>query len=324
MCIIVVKEKDKKTPSIETLKTCFKNNPDGAGFMYTYKGKVLIDKGYMTSDAFIKRYEELKKAFNDFEGKSLVIHFRIGTAGTNSAQNTHPYPISDNVEELHKLKTTCKLGLAHNGIISDYNPSKSDNADDLNDTQIFIKEYMTLMQKYEPTFYKNDKHKKAIKSIISTSRLAILDTSDEITLIGNFIEDADGIKYSNDTYKEKTYKSYYSSNYSSTYYPNYYDDYDWNWWSKKTNTSKTQTSKNENKKADTPKTQKKRIEPSPSGVLIDLFKTDIVKNEDGTRWTIPSDDLYYYDKYQKAIYKLKQIKTGVTCYDVNGRQITGV
>jgi hypothetical protein len=47
MCIIVYKPKGKKLPKYETLKTCFENNNNGAGFMYVENGIVIIKKGYM-------------------------------------------------------------------------------------------------------------------------------------------------------------------------------------------------------------------------------------------------------------------------------------
>lgn len=42
MCIIVVKEKNKDLPKLSYLENCFDNNPDGMGFMYTDKGKVIM------------------------------------------------------------------------------------------------------------------------------------------------------------------------------------------------------------------------------------------------------------------------------------------
>ena len=57
MCIIIAKEKYGRLPSEKELKNCFTNNSDGAGFMYVKNGKVVIDKGYMKYEAFIKHYK---------------------------------------------------------------------------------------------------------------------------------------------------------------------------------------------------------------------------------------------------------------------------
>ena len=48
------------------------------------------------------------------------MHFRIGTAGANSKENTHPYPISDDKRDLHKTYVKTNLGVVHNGIIENY------------------------------------------------------------------------------------------------------------------------------------------------------------------------------------------------------------
>ena len=103
MCIIVAKEKGKQLPSKKILETCFDNNHDGAGLMYVKNNQVVIDKGYMTFKDFYKRVKELKKEFNsDLTDKAIVFHFRIGTSGENDKKTTHPFPISNNSEDLRK------------------------------------------------------------------------------------------------------------------------------------------------------------------------------------------------------------------------------
>ena len=94
MCIIIAKDKKNRLPKIKELEYCFDYNNDGAGFMYTDNGKVIIDKGYMTKEDFLARYKTLCKKYNNFKDKCLVAHCRIGTAGSNTAQNTHPYALT--------------------------------------------------------------------------------------------------------------------------------------------------------------------------------------------------------------------------------------
>ena len=153
MCIIVAKDKMTQLPKTEYLKNCFENNSDGAGFMYVDNGKVIIDKGYMTYSNFIKHYNKLCKKYNDFKNKSLVMHFRIGTAGANSQENTHPYPITNDKNTLHKRYYMTDLGMAHNGIISQYNPPLEDKT--INDTQNFIIKYVHPLYSHYRDFYKN-------------------------------------------------------------------------------------------------------------------------------------------------------------------------
>lgn len=222
MCIIVAKDKYHKLPKREYLKNCFTNNSDGAGFMYTNKDKVIIDKGYMTYESFIKHYDKLCKKYNDFKDKSLVMHFRIGTAGANSKENTHPYPITTDKKLLHKTYYETTLGMAHNGIISQYNPKE--DTKDTNDTQNFVINYVAPLYEHYEDFYTNEYIMSGLEDI-TTSKLAFLDKNDNIYLVGDFVEDESGIKYSNSNYQPYTYKYYgYYDKYYDTYYDRYYDD----------------------------------------------------------------------------------------------------
>ncbi len=205
MCIIVVKDKNKPLPKLEYLKNCFDNNPDGMGFMYLKHNKVIIDKGYMTYKSFEKRYDKLCKKFNNFEDLPLIMHFRIGTSSSNSKENTHPYPISDDKRDLHKTYLKTSLGVVHNGIIYDYNPSKHQK--DINDTQNFIMNYLYPLYKNWSTFYKNENILKGISSI-TESKFAFLDKYGKIKLVGEFEKDEDGILYSNNNYKSNWYYGY--------------------------------------------------------------------------------------------------------------------
>ena len=214
MCIIISKEKTARLPKEEELKNCFEYNSDGAGFMYTEKGKVVIDKGYMDYDTFIRHYRNLLKRFNNFENKSLVIHCRIGTSGGNTRANTHPYPISNKESLLHSTKLITDIGIAHNGVIHGYGQVKG-----INDTQEFIMKYITPLYENFKDFYKYEEIMKGIQKI-TNSKLAILDNKDNIYYVGDFVEDED-LKFSNTTYK--SYKTYTTNYNYGKYYD--YDDY---------------------------------------------------------------------------------------------------
>lgn len=221
MCIIIAKEKYGRLPSEQELKNCFTNNSDGAGFMYVKDGKVVIDKGYMKYDAFIKHYKKLLEEFNDFKDKSLVIHCRIGTSGQNIKENTHPYPISNDNRMLRaKHLSQLDIGIVHNGIIQGYG-----TATGLNDTQEFIQKYFYPLYKHFKEFYKNKDIMYGIEKI-TNSKFAILDDTDTIYYIGDFIDDR-GLKFSNSTYKNVYYyqgKYYYSDYYDDYYYKDWYDE----------------------------------------------------------------------------------------------------
>jgi predicted glutamine amidotransferase len=202
---------------------CFNRNSDGAGLMYVNKGKVVIRKGFMDFNSFYDYIEKLDNTF-DLTEKALVMHFRISTGGNVDGGNCHPYPITNNADRLRKTMVSTTLGMAHNGIISDY--SHKDKV--LNDTQMFVKNCVSVLYDYDKEFYYNPKVMSMLKDIAG-SKLCFLDANEEIHYVGDFVEE-NGVLYSNTTYK--TYVSY--PNYSSYYtkgskYPSYskYDDYDY-------------------------------------------------------------------------------------------------
>ena len=198
MCIIVAKEKNVGLPTYKQLLNCFEYNSDGAGFMYVKNGKVVIDKGYMTWKKFYKRYQKLCRKFNNFENQSLIMHFRIGTSSGNTPQNTHPYPVSNKVDDLHKLYIKTDLGMVHNGIIHDYTPK--DKLSNTNDTQEFILKYVSTLYNHYPKFYK-DKYIMNGLDDITDSKLAFMDTTGYIYYVGDFIEE-NGVKFSNSSYED--------------------------------------------------------------------------------------------------------------------------
>lgn len=204
MCVIVYKSKKTNFPAKETLETCFQNNPDGAGYMFVKNGKVHIRKGFMTFESF---WQSLTC---NYDVKSpYVFHFRISTQAGIRKDCTHPFPLSKNLDELRKLKTTTDFGIAHNGIIwltNEYSGKKSKV--DYNDTMTFITDYLSLII-HDMHFYKNRDTVNLIEKL-ADSKLAILDSTGHCELIGKFIQD-NGIYYSNDSYLERTWKSYYNA-----------------------------------------------------------------------------------------------------------------
>lgn len=99
MCIAIVKPAGTVIDE-SVLKTCFENNPDGAGFAYRTPDGLVVEKGLFTWEAFIDAYRARNVADVD-----ALIHFRITTKGDDSPENTHPFAIQAGA-------------LIHNGTIS--------------------------------------------------------------------------------------------------------------------------------------------------------------------------------------------------------------
>lgn len=194
MCIIAVKPKGKEMPSIEVFRNCWDNNRDGAGVMYNKKNKVIIHKGFMSFKNFEKFLKEINKEI-DVINTTMVFHFRISTSGNIDMGNCHPYPISNSNDELRSPIIETDLGIAHNGIIRNYNGLSQL----LNDTQLFIKNELFELYSLDKEFYFNSVFKSMIEKLIDGSRMVFLNGNGEIELLGRWVQE-DGYYFSNYTY----------------------------------------------------------------------------------------------------------------------------
>lgn len=216
MCIAIYKPRGAQFPSKETLRTCFKNNPDGAGFAYSDGTAMVIRKGYFEFDSF---YGALKKAKRLSKTDDFLIHFRISTQGGINSDNCHPFPLSADDADLRKRFIRSDFAIIHNGIIpltstyeyywkttekKSYSPS---------DTALFVRDYLTLIIN-GPGYYKDQKKKTLIARLIE-SKMAIMYKDGHCELFGSGWKKENGVWYSNDTYKEK--KTTYNYSYSTGY-----------------------------------------------------------------------------------------------------------
>ena len=181
MCVILVKERGIELPTKDVLESCWKRNPDGAGFMFNDCDKVVIMKGFMTFEEFYLRVQTANE-FYHWKEKGLVIHFRIATSGLKDKGNCHPYPISNDNLDLRESFITTELGIAHNGIIRDYNGKDKI----LNDTQLFIKNDLFELNSLDKKFYKNVIFQSMIERLIDGSRLVFLNKKGDIIKLGNW------------------------------------------------------------------------------------------------------------------------------------------
>lgn len=97
MCVAIVKPADKIITE-ETLRLCFKQNPDGCGFAYVnLDGNIIIYKS-MDFDPF---YAEYQAAIAACPQSPFLIHFRIKTHGTKDIFNCHPFQINEDMVFIH-------------------------------------------------------------------------------------------------------------------------------------------------------------------------------------------------------------------------------
>ncbi len=206
MCIIILKEKGVCPPSKRTLKTCFNNNPDGAGFMYLNNGKVSIEKGFMS----FKKLRRALKAYQFTHDDIVVYHFRIATCGNVEGSQTHPFPVTDNNTHLKSLSCSTALGFAHNGIFSGMHTTN-----ELSDTMLFAKEILSDRKVRANIFNEESAQSRLIEMASSTSRLAFLDYKGRLKTFGDWeVEKESGLMFSNDDYKYE-YRYYKRTSYEN-------------------------------------------------------------------------------------------------------------
>jgi len=233
MCIIAISKAGVPFPTEDTIENMWYANPDGAGIMYTNNsGKVVIDKGYMTLKEFKTRIEQLKEEI-DVQKESVVLHFRIGTAGGNTPENIHPFLISKKVELLQSLYVQSDIGVVHNGIIHIDRPIQ-----EISDTMEYIRSRLSYLYHRQKKFYKKERCMSKIAAEI-TSKMAFLLPDRGVYTVGSFITEKDGMIYSNTSYEDYIpkyftlggrgsaggYGSYGSGFFDSLYGDGYWNDY---------------------------------------------------------------------------------------------------
>lgn len=192
MCIICASAAGVTQPNVETLRRMFASNPHGAGYMVARNNRVEISKGYMTWREF---YRAVK--YEHFTAEdSVVYHFRISTQAGVTPEMCHPFPLTSDIVKTKLIECCAPIGVAHNGVIR----LTSDPADrEYSDTAHFIAEYMADIIRSPEDLRDHD----ALAEIymLARSKFAIMDGSGYIATVGDFIEEDDGLLYSNMTYQ---------------------------------------------------------------------------------------------------------------------------
>ncbi|MCH7922583.1 MAG: class II glutamine amidotransferase [Nitrospinae bacterium] len=199
MCVIAIKKKGVPVPSDGTLRKCFEANPHGAGMMYLTKRCVRVRKGLMTWKAFKAAHDSLR--FGD--DSVVVYHFRKATRDNVNPGNTHPFPVTKDVDVMRRTDGRYKMAMAHNGTLRNH-PS-----DGMSDTQLFVRDVLVA-----PVVRENlhdASVRELIEGYISGSLVAILDADGLLHTLGDgWEEDGDGVMFSNMRWREDRVPTYYS------------------------------------------------------------------------------------------------------------------
>lgn len=116
MCLLLVNLDGRQIP-VEYIIKAAQINRDGFGMMYADKsGSLKTIQGLFTEEQIIKCFEAAEK-----QNVRYVAHFRMGTRGSNSVENTHPFIVSN--------EYCGGIGMAHNGTFQIYSPTGGDKSD---------------------------------------------------------------------------------------------------------------------------------------------------------------------------------------------------
>lgn len=224
MCIIVAKNAGIKMPSMDILRNCFDNNPDGAGFMLADGKAVYGFKGLMTFEEFSQELKKARKRFGDLDKLAVVLHFRISTHGSSVGGNTHPFPLKGGYREMRKTEWVADQGFAHNGIIHQTSFDNDIKKHNVSDTMVFAKKYINPIARY--CTIASDRAILDMLFDLADSKLCFLSKKGKIATRGKFFEE-DGVLYSNTSYEDRYYSfSYGGKKFSSHFLVDYNDDYE--------------------------------------------------------------------------------------------------
>ena len=180
MCIIIACDPNCR-PSRGVIERSFAANPDGAGLMYADGGTVTIRKGFMDLPDYLDALADVP------DDVPLVLHMRIGTGGGNVPELTHPFPVTNDVDDLHALDITVPVGIAHNGVLHDYvryqRPGISDTVAFIARDAVRLARSRTVRKHGGLTG--STRAAQDLRRLTAGSRLAILDGSGRMLLTGD-------------------------------------------------------------------------------------------------------------------------------------------
>lgn len=203
MCIICVSDYGVKQPSKTTMQNMWSANPHGAGYMYYRDGKVYTRKGFMKFTDFWNAVSSERFTEDDV----VAYHFRISTQGGVNPEMTQPFFFTKDIVKTKELAGEAKLGIMHNGIIQ----MTSDGNKEYSDTAQFVANYLPLIIRNTKDL-DNERKRDIIRELIQ-SRMVFLDCRGKVTLVGDFVQEKDGLIYSNRTYKPRKPYAYYGGGY---------------------------------------------------------------------------------------------------------------
>ena len=195
MCVIIYKPAGYPMPDINTLKSCWTTNPDGAGFMYPKDGQVRIRKGFMDWDAFEEALAT-EAASCDTEGIPFALHFRIATHGAVKPGCCHPFPVCGSASTMRQTDQVAGVGFMHNGVLGGL-----PTTDAVSDSMSFAKRVLSPLERMSGDLFSKDASR-IVGASAQGSRFLLMDGTGEVRTFGRWVAD-DGIMFSNDNFRTR-------------------------------------------------------------------------------------------------------------------------
>lgn len=190
MCIIVYKPQGRKLPSLDTLRACWDNNPDGAGIMWPDGERVNIRKGFMTWPDFLEALDDVTSSI-DVEETPMALHFRIATHGAVVPGCCHPFAVKNSFEKMRMAEICAEVGFMHNGTLSGL---ETDDA--TSDSMAFAKSVLVPLKAMCDDFLDDKRALRVIENSTQGSRFLLMAKDGRVRTFGQWVPD-DGIYYSN-------------------------------------------------------------------------------------------------------------------------------
>lgn len=163
MCLIILfSDTRKQRLNKKYIENAFKHNKDGLGLCVVKNKKIFAYK-YMPKDEN-EAYKIVKKHYE--ESDSMAVHFRMGTQGLISIENTHPFTIAKDVYFMH------------NGVFSNMPYDSIDS-----DTKILVDRIKWLGLSKEKLF--SNEFEDLFLSIIGASNKVLMITNDSFKIFNS-------------------------------------------------------------------------------------------------------------------------------------------
>ena len=145
--------------TLDQATAMWKTNDDGGGFGWLDRRNQMRIKTFMEFSEFWNAYKGTVQGYRD---RDFLVHFRIGTHGSKTIENVHPFRVDHNTI------------MAHNGIIrcvQDYKDGRSD-------TRVFVEE---TLPKLPETWLDTPELRWLVEDAIGSSKLVFLTNNPKLS-----------------------------------------------------------------------------------------------------------------------------------------------